>query len=359
MIDCFDLSNFESVKLNNDLEALRIFYDNSKILPQEAYSIAQFFNIKKGRNAINSIAGNLIKNFSEFAIDKEAPSVNVNLDFLEDIEMELTGKTFENKDEAFFYAYDVTSLKCRVEKLSKYDNILLEPIFKVNNYRSLLSCRSNENRLMNTLPYTEKKFSIYESPRPVFYTGTNVYIKEYNSSVSDKFVLLKDFYSFHITSNTIEKKNTTLLKAWMRNFKKHEITASILQYNSLNKFISRLEVANSLYFFIICELEVMSKKIYYIELSSEFIFLVYNNSTTQLLLIDLVLIIENIIYNYALENKKFRSFQKFDTEHYLLKFGITILLQDDLIKYRRYKYYHNAFEYVQMIKNNINNYILN
>lgn len=359
LIECFDLSNFETVKLDNDLVALRIFYDNRKILPQEAYSIAQFFNIKKGRNAINSITGNLIKNFTEFGRDKEAPSVNVNLDFLKDLEMELTGKTFQNKHGIFFYAYEVTNLKCCVDKLSKYDNILLEPIFKENNYKRLLLRRGTQYRLINNLVCKEKKFSIYNSPRPVFYTGTNVYVKEYNPYVPDKFVLLSDFYSFHITNNYKERKTIGLSRAMIRNFKKHEITASILQYNSLNEIVSRLKVANSVYSFIVFELEVMSKKVYYIELSYDFIFLLHNNSTAEVLLIDLILVIENVIHNYALENKKFRSFQKFDKDHYHSKFGITILFQSDLIKYRERINANNAFDYIQLIKNNINNIIFN
>lgn len=354
LIDCFDLSNFESVRLENGQEALRILYDNKKILPQEAYSVAQFFNIIKGTNGINSIYGNLIKSFTELNKDNGPPSVKANLEFLKDLELELTGKFLKKNHTIFFYAYEVTSLKCNADKLSKYDNILLEPILKENNYKSLLSQRSRENRSINTLPYIEKKFSIYHSPRPVFYTGTNVYIKEYNSSALDKFVLLNDFYSFHITNTFKEKKTSTLSTALLRNFKKFKIKASILHYNSLNKIISRLTVANSEYSFIIFDLEYRSQKFYYIELSDEFIFLLHNNGTTEVLLIDLILILENIIHNYSLENKKFRSFQKFDTDHYHLKFRINVLFQNNLIKYRKRLYRDNAFDYVQRIIYNIN-----
>lgn len=358
LLDCFDLSNFDSVKLDNDQEALRIFYNNRKILPQEAYLVAQFFNIRNGTKSINSISGNLVKSFTELKDHDQYPSIRADLDFMKDIEIEVTGKSFENKSETFFYVYEVTTLICSADKLSKYDNILLTPIFKDNNYRKLLLHRSLENQSINTLRYTEKKFSIYDSLRPVFYTGTDVYVMEYNTSDSDKCVLLKDFYSFHIKNKSKAIKTSALSTSLLRNFKKLGLKASILHYNSLDKIISRLKVANSEYSAIIFDLEYMSQKFYYVELSYDFILLMYNEAFKEILLIDLILVLENIIHNFSLENNRFRSFQKFDTNRYYLKFGITVLSQDNLIEYRESVHRDNAYDYVERITHNIKDEIL-
>ena len=353
LIDCFDLSNIDSVDLENGEKALRIFYNNRLILPHEVFSIAQFFNIVKGINAINSISSNLIQAYNSYIKD---PYLHINFDFMSNIEMELIGKIICNKKDKFFYVYEIAHLDCQVSNLTGHHNLLLAPIFRdEDNFHRIKCRRSLENFKNNGLKKREREGEhfFYHSRRPVFFNGINVYINFFNTLHPPNYILLRDFYSYHISKITKDRRIEKLAAAFLRNFKKHEIKASIVHYNSLNDIISNLVVANSEYSFLILELDFLSSIFYYIELSNDFILILYNNQKTKVSLIDLILIVENVLFNYALENYRFRSFEKLDTLHYQLKFGINIHFQSELIKGRKKIHAYAAFEYVGKIKYSI------
>lgn len=338
LTDYLDISDVNPINLKNGEKALRYLYNNKKILPHDIHSIAQFFNITKGNNAVNSLSGNLIHSLSNSNKYKEDHYVHVDLEFMNNVELEVTGISLLSKKENFFFVYEIINLKCQINIQSNYNNIVLEPMFeeKDNDFKNITFARYYQDLLNNDiLNHKKDRSKIYYPHRTVFYTGINVFVKEYDYYHSEDYSMFQNFYSHHWHGIYKAGEQIKLAKEFLKNFAAYGIIASILTFKSLDNVISRLTVGNSEYLIVIYELERIDKNIYYIALSADFILLLHNNRKTKILLIDIILMVENIIYNYGLEGCRFKTFSAFDTEHYRSKFGVNIYLENEVVNHRK------------------------